>query len=64
MECAIVNLIEPGDRILIFCIGLWGERAADIAERLLLLDGDVTWNYLLNTLFSILKFAYLEMVPK
>jgi len=33
MECAIVNLVEPGDRVLVVCIGLWGERAADMAER-------------------------------
>ena len=32
MEAAIVNTISPGDRVLAVCIGLFGERFADIAE--------------------------------
>ncbi|TRY54574.1 hypothetical protein DNTS_001575 [Danionella cerebrum] len=34
MECAIFNSLEPGDSILIAVNGIWGERAAEIAERL------------------------------
>ncbi|XP_017887620.1 serine--pyruvate aminotransferase, mitochondrial [Ceratina calcarata] len=34
MEACLVNLLEPGDTILIVKCGLWGERAADMANRL------------------------------
>lgn len=34
MECAMVNLLEPGDRFLVVEIGLWGQRAADLANRM------------------------------
>ena len=33
METAIVNVVEPGDKIVILENGVWGERASDIAER-------------------------------
>lgn len=35
MECAMVNLLEPGDKFLVVEIGLWGQRAADLANRFL-----------------------------
>lgn len=38
MEAALVNVVEPGDVVLIGIHGVWGERAADIAERI---GGDV-----------------------
>ncbi|XP_032887384.1 serine--pyruvate aminotransferase [Amblyraja radiata] len=38
MEAALVNVVEPGDVVLIAIHGVWGERAADIAERI---GGDV-----------------------
>ncbi|XP_056598386.1 alanine--glyoxylate aminotransferase-like isoform X4 [Triplophysa dalaica] len=34
MECAIFNSLEPGDSVLIAVNGIWGERAAEIAERI------------------------------
>lgn len=34
MEAGFCNLIEDGDIVLIAVSGLWGERAADMAERL------------------------------
>ena len=34
MEATFVNLLEPGDKVLSLCNGLWGARAADIVSRL------------------------------
>lgn len=34
MECAIFNAVEPGESVLAAVNGIWGERAADIAERI------------------------------
>ncbi|XP_066565234.1 alanine--glyoxylate and serine--pyruvate aminotransferase a [Amia ocellicauda] len=34
MEAAIFNAVEPGEAVLIAVNGIWGERAADIAERI------------------------------
>ncbi len=34
MECAIFNSLEPGESILIAVNGIWGERAAEISERI------------------------------
>ncbi len=33
MEAAFVNVVEPGDRVLLCIQGFFGERMADIAER-------------------------------
>lgn len=33
MECAIVNLIEPGDSVVVCVNGVFGARMADVAER-------------------------------
>lgn len=33
METALVNFIEPGDKVLICINGLFGERMADIVRR-------------------------------
>ena len=33
MEAAIVNVVEPGEKVLILENGIWGERAREIAER-------------------------------
>jgi alanine-glyoxylate transaminase/serine-glyoxylate transaminase/serine-pyruvate transaminase len=33
MEAAVVNLVEPGDRVLICVNGVFGARMADVAER-------------------------------
>ncbi|ODM88834.1 Serine--pyruvate aminotransferase, mitochondrial [Orchesella cincta] len=34
MEAVLVNLLEPGDKVLIGVNGLWGNRAMDLANRL------------------------------
>ncbi|KAI1889311.1 hypothetical protein AGOR_G00177880 [Albula goreensis] len=34
MECAIFNTVEPGESVLMAVNGIWGERAAEIAERI------------------------------
>ncbi len=33
MEAAFVNVVEPGDRVLVCINGIFGERMADVAER-------------------------------
>lgn len=33
MEAVLCNLLEPGDTVLIVVNGIWGERAANLAER-------------------------------
>ena len=33
MEASFVNLVEPGDKVMILINGMWGGRAADVAER-------------------------------
>lgn len=33
MEAALVNVVEPGDRVLVLENGIWGARARDIAGR-------------------------------
>lgn len=34
LEACLVNLLEPGDTILIVMCGIWGQRAADMATRM------------------------------
>src|SRR6516162_3651048 len=33
METAVVNLIEPGDRMVVCVNGVFGQRMADVAQR-------------------------------
>ncbi|XP_078695734.1 alanine--glyoxylate aminotransferase-like isoform X1 [Branchiostoma floridae x Branchiostoma belcheri] len=33
MEAAVVNMVEPGDVVLVAVHGLWGERCADMCSR-------------------------------
>src|SRR4030043_69677 len=33
MEAALVNVVEPGDRVLVCINGVFGERMADVAGR-------------------------------
>lgn len=33
LETAVVNLLEPGDPFLVGVNGIWGQRAAEIGER-------------------------------
>lgn len=33
MECAIFNTVESGESVLVAVNGIWGERAADMGER-------------------------------
>ncbi|XP_028328079.1 alanine--glyoxylate and serine--pyruvate aminotransferase b [Gouania willdenowi] len=34
MECAVFNAVEPGESVLVAVNGIWGERVAEIAERM------------------------------
>uniref|UniRef100_A0A914DJX1 alanine--glyoxylate transaminase n=1 Tax=Acrobeloides nanus TaxID=290746 RepID=A0A914DJX1_9BILA len=34
MECAVMNLLEPGDTVLVVQTGIWGQRVADLVDRL------------------------------
>ncbi|KAF3858253.1 hypothetical protein F7725_011454 [Dissostichus mawsoni] len=34
MECAVFNTVEPGESVLVGVNGIWGERVAEIAERI------------------------------
>lgn len=34
MECALMNLLEKNEKLLVVEIGIWGERAASLGERL------------------------------
>ncbi|KAE9416492.1 hypothetical protein Angca_009166 [Angiostrongylus cantonensis] len=34
MECAMLNLLEQGDVLLVVEIGIWGKRAADLGSRI------------------------------
>lgn len=34
MEACLINLLEPGETILVVKSGIWGERAADMATRI------------------------------
>jgi len=34
MECAVFYIVEPGESVLIAINGIWGERVAEIAERM------------------------------
>lgn len=34
MECAVFNIVEPGENVLVAVNGIWGERVAEIAERI------------------------------
>ena len=44
MEAAFVNIVEPGDRVLVLENGIWGARAQDIAGRC----GNVAHNNYVN----------------
>ncbi|KAI5623692.1 alanine--glyoxylate and serine--pyruvate aminotransferase b, partial [Silurus asotus] len=34
MECAVFNIVEPGESVLVSVNGVWGERVAEIADRM------------------------------
>ncbi|KAK2831774.1 hypothetical protein Q7C36_016860 [Tachysurus vachellii] len=34
MECAVFNVVEPGESVLVSVNGVWGERVAEIAQRM------------------------------
>uniref|UniRef100_A0AAY4D851 Alanine--glyoxylate aminotransferase n=1 Tax=Denticeps clupeoides TaxID=299321 RepID=A0AAY4D851_9TELE len=34
MECAVFNTVEPGESVVVAVNGIWGERVAEIAERM------------------------------
>lgn len=33
MEAIFTNLVEPGEKVIICCNGIWGNRAIDMAKR-------------------------------
>ena len=33
MECAVVNMVEPGDVVLVAVNGIWGERFASLTKN-------------------------------
>ena len=41
MEAAMVNIVEPGDSVLVLQNGIWGDRAREVASRcgMLLVEG-------------------------
>lgn len=43
MECAIFNTVEPGENVLVGVNGIWGERAADMAQRIGKTAGKQVW---------------------
>ena len=34
MECAFLNLLERGEKLLVLQNGIWGHRAAELGRRL------------------------------
>lgn len=38
IECALMNLLERGDRLLVVVNGIWGQRIVEVGKRL---DADV-----------------------
>ncbi len=61
MECAVFNTVEPGESVLIAINGIWGERAADMAERIGKADSCDRWY---NVLFCQQKPAMWESVSQ
>jgi alanine-glyoxylate transaminase/serine-glyoxylate transaminase/serine-pyruvate transaminase len=64
MECAVVNLVEPGDKVLVAVTGYFGLRMVDMAQRA---GGDVVkiavpWGTVFT--FEALKAAVAEHKPK
>lgn len=55
MECAVFNTVEPGESVLIAINGIWGERVAEIAERM----GTVIRTYWLATKQTIYSFVHI-----
>ena len=33
MEAALVNMVEPGERVVVLENGVWGQRAREVAEK-------------------------------
>lgn len=63
MEACMANLVEPGDKVLIFCNGYFGPRLADMASRY---DGQVIpvkaeWGKVFS--FETIKAAVEEHKP-
>ena len=64
MEAAIVNLVEPGDSVLICVNGVFGSRMADLAQRLGAITNTITkpWGQVFTTIE--LKDAIAKYKPK
>ncbi|MBT3891698.1 MAG: alanine--glyoxylate aminotransferase family protein [Planctomycetaceae bacterium] len=64
METAVVNLVEPGDSVLICVNGVFGSRMADVAERAGAVVNTITkpWGQIFTT--TELKNAIVKFKPK
>jgi alanine-glyoxylate transaminase/serine-glyoxylate transaminase/serine-pyruvate transaminase len=64
METAVVNLVEPGDSVLICVNGVFGSRMADVAQRLGAVVNTITkpWGQVFTT--TELKDAITKYTPK
>ena len=64
METAVVNLVEPGDSVLICVNGVFGSRMADVAQRLGAVVNTITkpWGQVFTT--TELKDAISKYTPK
>lgn len=64
MECAVFNVVEPGESVLVAINGIWGERVAEIAERM----GEIYQTpHLVDEIFCFLchfesNFAHLNVI--
>lgn len=59
MECAIFNAVEAGESVLTAVNGIWGERAAEMAERI-----GKTWCTFLFFLFSFATDVIDTLFPR
>jgi hypothetical protein len=60
MEMSMLNMIEPGDRVLIAQNGIWGQRAAHFAK---LINADVhVMQRTVGTAFTLEQFEEVHIV--
>lgn len=65
MECAIFNSVEPGESVLSAVNGIWGERAAEMAERIGKTDTVYCFLQNINTKDTLITFhPYLHLFNK
>ncbi|CAH1155952.1 unnamed protein product [Phaedon cochleariae] len=64
MEAILCNLIEPGDKVLVAVNGLWGTRAADMAERYGGVVTEMTVKLGKNFTFDVIESFLSKVRPK